>query len=52
MSTLNDPVLPGRAASDYERYLRTDEPGLQKPAGEMLHRVMLLSDDPPDCRLC
>jgi hypothetical protein len=25
MSNLNEPVLPGRAASDYERYLRTDE---------------------------
>ena len=25
MPKLNDPVLPGKAASDYERYLRTDE---------------------------
>ena len=43
MSKLNDPVLPGTAASDYERYLRTDELlRLQKPAGEMLHRDELL----------
>jgi len=43
MSKLNDPVLPGTAASDYERYLRTDELlALQKPAGEMLHRDELL----------
>ena len=42
MSKLNDPVLPGTAASDYERYLRTDELlALQKPAGEM-HRDELL----------
>ena len=43
MSKLNEPVLPGTAASDYERYLRTDELlALQKPAGEMLHRDELL----------
>lgn len=43
MSNLNDPVLPGTAASDYERYLRTDELlALQKPVGEMLHRDELL----------
>jgi tryptophan 2,3-dioxygenase len=43
MSKLSDPVLPGTAASDYERYLRTDELlALQKPAGEMLHRDELL----------
>lgn len=43
MSDLNKPVLPGSAASDYERYLRTDELlALQKPAGEMLHRDELL----------
>ena len=43
MSKLNDPVLPGTAASDYERYLRTDELlSLQKPPGEMLHRDELL----------
>ena len=43
MSNLNEPVLPGAAASDYERYLRTDELlSLQKPASEMLHRDELL----------
>ena len=43
MSNLNEPVLPGTAASDYERYLRTDELlSLQKPAAEMLHRDELL----------
>jgi tryptophan 2,3-dioxygenase len=32
------PILPGKGASDYERYLRTDELlGLQKPPEEMLH---------------
>ncbi len=32
------PILPGKGASDYERYLRTDELlALQKPPGEMLH---------------
>ena len=25
MSDLNKPILPGSGASDYERYLRTDE---------------------------
>jgi len=35
---LQDPILPGSAASDYERYLRTDELlALQKPPQEMLH---------------
>src|SRR5262245_53599090 len=43
MSSLNDPVLPGTAASDYERYLRTDELlALQKAPGEMVHRDELL----------
>ena len=43
MSDLNKPILPGSGASDYERYLRTDELlALQKPAGEMLHRDELL----------
>ena len=43
MSNLNEPVLPGRGASDYERYLRTDELlSLQKPASEMAHRDELL----------
>jgi len=32
------PILPGKGASDYERYLRTDDLlALQKPAEEMLH---------------
>ena len=35
---LRTPILPGNAASDYERYLRTDELlALQKPPAEMLH---------------
>ncbi|MCA1560482.1 MAG: tryptophan 2,3-dioxygenase [Acidobacteria bacterium] len=39
MSNLNDPVLPGRGATDYERYLRTDELlALQKTPGEVVHR--------------
>ena len=43
MSSLNDPVLPGTAATDYERYLRTDELlALQKPPAEMAHRDELL----------
>ena len=43
MSNLNEPVLPGTAASDYERYLRTDELlALQRPPAEMLHRDELL----------
>src|SRR6187431_1814772 len=43
MSDLNKPILPGSGASDYERYLRTDELlALQKPAGEMAHRDELL----------
>jgi tryptophan 2,3-dioxygenase len=37
------PVLPGEGASDYERYLRTDELlALQKPAGERVHHDELL----------
>ena len=40
---LNEPVLPGTAASDYERYLRTDELlALQKPGSEMRHRDELI----------
>jgi tryptophan 2,3-dioxygenase len=36
---LNVPVLPGAAATDYERYLRTDELlSLQKNADEVVHR--------------
>lgn len=35
---LHKPVLPGHAASDYERYLRTDELlALQKAPGEVVH---------------
>ena len=35
---LTKPILPGTAASDYERYLRTDELlALQKKTAEMLH---------------
>jgi len=37
------PILPGRGASDYERYLRTDELlELQKKPEEMAHRDELL----------
>jgi len=43
MSNLNEPVLPGTAASDYERYLRTDELlALQKSPDVMAHRDELL----------
>src|ERR1700761_225407 len=39
----NLPILPGEAASDYERYLRTDELlALQKPAEDRVHRDELL----------
>ena len=39
MDDLRTPILPGTAASDYERYLRTDELlALQKPPEEMLHQ--------------
>ncbi len=35
---LRIPILPGKGASDYERYLRIDELlGLQKPGNELLH---------------
>src|SRR6478672_3664613 len=38
------PILPGPGASDYERYLRTDELlALQKTPGEMVHRDERLS---------
>src|SRR5207302_4651108 len=37
------PILPGRGASDYERYLRTDELlALQKTPAESAHRDELL----------
>jgi tryptophan 2,3-dioxygenase len=40
---LRTPVLPGRGASDYERYLRTDELlALQKPPEERVHHDELL----------
>src|SRR5216683_8109002 len=33
------PILPGKGATDYERYLRTDELlALQKPPAELLHK--------------
>src|ERR1051326_6313697 len=39
----SQPVLPGAGASDYERYLRTDELlALQKTPEEMTHRDELL----------
>jgi len=39
MDDIRTPILPGTAASDYERYLRTDELlALQKPPEEMLHK--------------
>jgi tryptophan 2,3-dioxygenase len=38
MSELSKPVLPGTAATDYERYLRTGELlSLQKPDAEVVH---------------
>ena len=43
MQKLNEPVLPGTAATDYERYLRTDELlALQKSPSEAVHRDELL----------
>ena len=39
MADLREPVLPGTAASDYERYLRTDELlSLQKAPADVVHR--------------
>jgi tryptophan 2,3-dioxygenase len=39
MDDLKKPILPGKGASDYERYLRTDELlSLQKAAEEFLHK--------------
>jgi len=39
MNDKTKPILPGKGASDYERYLRTDELlALQKPAEEFLHK--------------
>ncbi|HTI38602.1 MAG TPA: tryptophan 2,3-dioxygenase family protein [Vicinamibacterales bacterium] len=43
MQKLNEPILPGTAATDYERYLRTDELlSLQKAPSAMVHRDELL----------
>ena len=43
MEDYSQPVLPGKGASDYERYLRTDELlSLQKTPEEMVHRDELL----------
>jgi tryptophan 2,3-dioxygenase len=43
MTDLHSPVLPGRGASDYERYLRTDELlSLQKTPEERVHHDELL----------
>lgn len=43
MTGLNDPILPGPGATDYERYLRTDELlALQKTPAQMAHRDELL----------
>ncbi len=40
---LTNPILPGTAPSDYERYLRTEELlALQKSPGEWVHRDELL----------
>src|SRR5450755_2327749 len=39
MDDLKKPILPGKGASDYERYLHTDELlSLQKPPAELLHK--------------
>ena len=39
MDDLRKPILPGKGASDYERYLRTDELlSLQKRPEELLHK--------------
>lgn len=39
MDDLKKPILPGKGASDYERYLRTDELlSLQKPPDQFLHK--------------
>src|SRR5436190_12509936 len=39
MHDLRQPILPGKGASDYERYLRTDELlALQKLPEEFLHK--------------
>ncbi len=41
--SLNDPILPGAGATDYERYLRTDELlSLQRTSSDWRHRDELL----------
>lgn len=43
MGDLHKPILPGSGATDYERYLRTDELlALQRPPDQQLHRDELL----------
>ncbi len=43
MPDYSQPILPGRGATDYERYLRTDDLlSLQKTPAEMAHRDELL----------
>jgi tryptophan 2,3-dioxygenase len=43
MTEMTKPILPGTAASDYERYLRTDELlSLQKSAETFLHKDEML----------
>ena len=43
MSELTEPILPGAGATDYERYLRTDDLlGLQKAPPDMAHRDELI----------
>lgn len=43
MEDYKQPVLPGKGASDYERYLRTDDLlSLQKTPEEMVHRDEML----------
>ena len=43
LEDFSEPILPGTAPSDYERYLRTDELlALQKSPDEMAHRDELL----------
>jgi hypothetical protein len=47
MDDLNKPILPGTAASDYERYLRTDELlALQKSPSERVNDDELMFGEP------
>ena len=57
MSTAEDfrkPILPGKGASDYERYLRTDELLLlQKHSDELLHKdTKVGTEEMPHSALC